>query len=67
MNIRKTLELNFTPEDEKALEAVYDMFDKACDVKETDECEDCPLCNNCPLCNGNRIQAMKNFIRKIAE
>ena len=67
MSIIKTLEFNFTPEEEKALEMVYDMIDEACDARESEECGDCPLYKNCPILNGDRIKAMKNFIRKIAE
>lgn len=65
MEIKKINVLTFNNEEEKALATIYEMFDIACDMRETDECDGCPLCNNCPLCNGNRVEAMKNFIKKI--
>lgn len=68
MNIIKTLEFNFTPEEEKALEIVYNIFDEACDIREDEKgCRNCPLEKNCPLSNGNRVEAIENFIRKIAD
>ena len=66
MEVKVIKELSFSTEEEKALEVVYDIIDSACDAREGESCEDCPLDKNCPICNGNRIQAMKNFIRKIA-
>ena len=69
MEIKKVImEMSFTEEEEKALEMVHDMFDKACDLREgVKGCRDCPFYGgNCPLGNSNRIQAMKNFIKKIA-
>ena len=68
MEIKKINVLNFSNEEEKALEVVYDIFEDACDARlEDKDCDDCPLEKNCPLCNGNRVEAMKNFIKKIAE
>lgn len=64
------MEMSFTEEEEKALAIVYDIFDNACEAREEDKgCEDCPFYNNCPLIigKGSHIQAMKNFIKKIAE
>ena len=69
MEIKKTvIEMSFTEEEEKALELVYDMFDNACEARDKEkECYSCPFHNNCPLTDSNPIQAMKNFIKKIAE
>lgn len=68
MEIKKITAIEFTTEEEKALELVYDMFDNACDARDEEKgCCGCPLFNNCPLGNGNRLQTMKNFIRKIAD
>lgn len=69
MEIKKiVMEMSFTEEEEKALKMVHDMFDRACDVREGIKgCRDCPFYSNCPLDNSNPIQAMKNFIKKIAE
>lgn len=69
MEIKKTvIEMNFTEEEEKALVMVHNMFDKACDVREgIKRCCGCPFYGNCPLDNSNPIQAMKNFIKKIAD
>ena len=70
MEIKKiVMEMSFTEEEEKALKMVHDMFDRACDVREGIKgCRDCPFYDgNCPLDNSNPIQAMKNFIKKIAE
>ena len=62
------MEMNFTEEEEKALKMVHDMFDEACNVREGMKgCRDCPFYGNCPLDNSNPIQAMKNFIKKIAD
>lgn len=69
MEIKKTvIEMSFTEEEEKALVMVHNIFDKACDVREGIKgCRDCPFYGgNCPLDNSNPIQAMKNFIKKIA-
>lgn len=68
MEIKKINVLNFSNEEEKALEIVYDIFEDACDARlENKDCDGCPLCDNCPLNSGNRLQAMKNFIKKIAD
>lgn len=69
MEIKKTvIEMSFTEEEEKALVIVHNIFDKACDVREgVKGCCDCPFYHNCPLDNSHPIQAMKNFIKKIAE
>lgn len=70
MEIKKiVMEMSFTEEEEKALKMVHDMFDRACDVREGIKgCRDCPFYDgNCPLDNSNPIQAMKNFIKKIAD
>lgn len=66
MEIKKINVLTFNNEEEKALATIYEMFDIACDMREDEKgCHDCPLEKNCPLCNGNRVEAMKNFIKKI--
>lgn len=68
MEIKKTMEIKFTEKEEEALKIVYDIFDNACDAREGEKgCHNCPLEKNCPLCSGNRVEAMKNFIKKIAE
>lgn len=68
MEIKKTMEINFTEKEEEALKIVYDIFDNACDTREEEKgCGDCPLKDNCPLGSGNRVEVMKNFIKKIAE
>lgn len=68
MEIKKVNVLNFSNEEEKALEVVYDIFEDACDARlEDKDCGGCPLGANCPLNSGNRLQAMKNFIKKIAD